>query len=112
LCYYALTFALSGPLWWIMIKSSISYLPLMGLMWSPALAALLTTWAFGGRIRDLGLSFRNGRLQLLGYALPFLYATPIYLAVWFLGQDGFGDTALIAAAAARFPDLSASEALA
>jgi len=111
-CFYAMTFAISFPFWWIMINSSISLLPLMGLMWSPALAAILIKLAFRERIRELGFSPRNGRLQLLGYALPFLYATPIYLVVWLVGQEGFRQTVLGTTAAVRFPDLPASQSLA
>ena len=60
-----------------------------GAMWSPALAAFLTTWLFGGRIRDFAWGWGTGRYQWLAYAIPFLYAVPVYLVAWATGLAGF-----------------------
>jgi len=60
-----------------------------GAMWSPALAAMLTTWLFGGRVRDFAWGWGSGRYQWLAYFIPFFYAIPVYLLVWVTGLGGF-----------------------
>jgi hypothetical protein len=80
-------------------------------MWSPALAAVLTKLAFREHLRELGLAPKSGRMQVLAYGLPFLYATPIYVAVWLGMQTGFSGTVLVKAAEGRFPDLASGQAI-
>ena len=60
-----------------------------GAMWSPAVAAFLTTWLFGGRIRDFAWGWGSGRYQWWAYFIPFFYAVPVYLVAWATGLAGF-----------------------
>jgi membrane protease YdiL (CAAX protease family) len=106
-----LTVVVSSPLWWLIVRGSTLWLFAL-LMWSPAAAAAITQLAFRDRLRELGLSFGSARLLLVGYALPFLYAAPVYIVVWAITQPGFGEAPLVKLAVARFPELSTSNAVA
>ena len=70
-----------------------------GAMWSPAVAAFLTTWLFGGRIRDFAWGWGSGRYQWWAYFIPFLYAVPVYLVAWTTGLAGFFNPAAATKAA-------------
>jgi len=73
-----------------------------GAMWSPAVAAMLTTWLFGGRVRDFAWGWGTGRYQALAYLIPFLYAVPVYLLVWVTGLGGFFNPAVATKIAADY----------
>jgi membrane protease YdiL (CAAX protease family) len=63
----------------------------LGLMWSPGVAALLTTAIHGRRVSDLGWAWGRTRYQLLSYAIPLAYATVAYAVAWTSGLGGFGN---------------------
>jgi membrane protease YdiL (CAAX protease family) len=73
-----------------------------GAMWGPALAAFITTWLFGGRVRDLAWGWGDGRWQWRAYFIPFLYAVPVYLVAWVTGLGGFFNPAAATKVAADY----------
>jgi hypothetical protein len=44
---------------------------------------------FCGSLRDLGWHAGNPTYLLLGYVVPLLYASAVYVTVWAAGLDGF-----------------------
>jgi uncharacterized protein len=62
-----------------------------GLMWCPALAALLTCGLSGIPLRTLGWGWGAWRWQWLAYTIPFTYAAIAYGFVWRAGFGGFPD---------------------
>lgn len=60
----------------------------LGLMWSPGLAALLTTLVFQGNLRGLGWGWGRTRYQVTSYLLPLAYAAAVYVPVWLFGFGG------------------------
>lgn len=56
-------------------------------MWCPALAAFITCRLFKIDIATLGWGWRPAKYEWVGYALPLLYATPVYVITW-LAVDG------------------------
>ena len=46
---------------------------IFGLMWMPAVAAILTCRILGRPLRTLGLGTWNGRYVLIGYLIPMVY---------------------------------------
>jgi membrane protease YdiL (CAAX protease family) len=64
------------------------------LMWSPAVAALITTSIFQRNLRGLGLGLAKPRYFLIGYLLPIVYAGIAYSVVWLSGLGGVDPTIL------------------
>ncbi len=77
-----------------------------GLMWSPAIAALLTVYLRKLVLASLGWGWGETRWNLAGYLIPLGYAGIAYLIVWLTGLGGFADTANVAKFAAMlgWPD--------
>jgi uncharacterized protein len=67
----------------------------LGLMWSPALAALLTCRLKGLSLQSLGWSWGTWRWQWLAFAIPLGYTALAYAIVWILGYGGFPDPKFI-----------------
>lgn len=100
--YYALTLLLSVPWEWLAAQRGLSVLLATGLMWMPALAALLTTWIFGGSVRDFAWTLGDARWLRWAYLTPLCYALPVYLIVWLGGWGGFDPAAFVARTAKTF----------
>jgi membrane protease YdiL (CAAX protease family) len=62
-----------------------------GVMWCPALAAVLVTLLFRDNIRSLGWRWGSWRYIRWAFIIPMLYVLPAYLVVWVLGLGGFYD---------------------
>jgi len=90
--FLLLTFALSA-IFWVLIgrvgQLSAGQMYILGLMWSPGIAALLTTFIFQRNLRGLGWARGPGRYLLLSYALPIAYAGVVYGLTWLLGWGAF-----------------------
>jgi len=71
-----------------------------GLMWSPALAALLTVRIRKLDLASLGWGWGATRWNLWGYLVPLAYAAIAYLFIWLAGFGGFADAANVAKFAA------------
>ena len=63
----------------------------LGLMWSPAVAAMLTCRMRGISLQSLGWQWGAARWQVLAFALPLVYTAIAYAVVWLAGFGGFPD---------------------
>jgi uncharacterized protein len=63
----------------------------LGLMWSPAIAALLTCRLSGVSLQSLGWGWGAWRWQRLAFAIPLGYTAVAYAIVWLSGYGGFPD---------------------
>jgi membrane protease YdiL (CAAX protease family) len=61
----------------------------MGLMWCPTLAALVTCRLTGKPVAELGWSWGRTRYQLLSVAIPLAYTAVAYVFAWVTGLAGF-----------------------
>jgi len=106
LTFLLLTFALSSVFYFLIIKSGHlaagggAYV--LGLMWSPATAAMLTCRIFGRNLGTLGWKWGKARYQVLSYLVPLLYATITYVPVWIFHLGGFYDHDFVHAVTGRF----------
>jgi membrane protease YdiL (CAAX protease family) len=87
--FLLLTFTISSAFYYLMISTGSAQNIVLGWMWSPGVAAILTQVLFGGKLHDFGWGLGRVRYLLLGCAIPLLYALVIYLAVWATGLGGF-----------------------
>lgn len=71
----------------------------LGLMWCPGTAAIITRLIFQRNLRGMGWGWGKTRYQVWSYLIPLLYALVAYLIVW-LG--GFG----------RFPNMTTVQTIA
>jgi uncharacterized protein len=63
----------------------------LGLMWSPAVAALLTCRMRGFSMQSLGWGWGAARWQALAFAIPLAYTGVSYVVVWLAGFGAFPD---------------------
>jgi membrane protease YdiL (CAAX protease family) len=68
----------------------------LGLMWSPATAALLTCRLTGKPYAELGFGWPRSRWILTAYFLPIVYAGVAYTIVWLSGLGRFGNPEFLA----------------
>jgi len=92
--FLALTLGLSCifyvPL--VTLQPSPAFMPYVtGLMWSPAIAALLTVRFRRLDLASLGWGWGEHRWNLTAYLVPLGYAGLAYAAVWIFGLGGFAD---------------------
>jgi membrane protease YdiL (CAAX protease family) len=64
-------------------------LVVLGTMWSPGMAAILTQLLYRSRFREFGWKWGKTKYHLWSYAVPALYALAIYGFVWITGLAGF-----------------------
>lgn len=62
---------------------------ILGLMWMPALAGILSCVILGRPLRFLGMSRWSTKYAVLGYLIPVGYALVIYGLIWLTGIGGF-----------------------
>lgn len=100
--YLIAVFALSTPFYIMNIvvsssadgsESGLGILAVMGLMWMPAVAALVTTLIYQRNIRGLGWAPGKFKYLALGYLLPIVYAGIAYGIVWVTGLGAYDGTA-------------------
>jgi membrane protease YdiL (CAAX protease family) len=84
--FLALTVLFSSVFWIPVIRAgNITIgggLYVLGLMWSPGLAAIVTRLVTQRNLRGMGWKPRTWALLGVAYALPLLYALPVYLVAW------------------------------
>jgi membrane protease YdiL (CAAX protease family) len=61
----------------------------LGIMWSPGIAAILTCLFFQRNLRGLGWKLGKPRYLLLSYALPLFVGLVTYSAIWISGVGKF-----------------------
>jgi len=103
--FVLLTICLSG-IFWVLINATqtVNAAYIFGLMWMPALAAILTCRILGRPLRMLGLGTWNGRYVLIGYLIPIAYCLVASLGIWILGFGGFPNTEFVRTTADAFRD--------
>ena len=93
LIFLALTVGLSSVFWVPLIQGgSIAAgggLYVLGLMWAPGIAAMLTRLITQRNLRGMGWKPRTPALLGLAYVLPLLYALPVYLVAWGMDLGAF-----------------------
>lgn len=104
--YLLLTFALSSIFYFLIIKSghlgAASGMYVVGLMWSPATAAILTCRIFGRDLGTLGWKWGKARYQIASYLIPLGYATVAYVFIWTFRLGGFYDHEFVSRVTQRF----------
>jgi uncharacterized protein len=104
--FLLLVFAFSSLPYFLFIHSghlSVGNGMAVGLvMWCPAFAALATCAIFGIDVRTLGWNWRPSRYPAWSYAIPVLYALPVYLATWIAIPGSFAFQAFAAERATAF----------
>ena len=95
LIYLVLVFAFSSFYYFLILHSGSlgngggRYV--LGLMWCPALAGMLTLRLNGRSIADLGWKWGETKYQLWSWLIPLLYASIAYAIVWIAGFGAFGN---------------------
>lgn len=74
----------------------------VGLMYCPALSALITCRILKRKIADLGWKWGNPRYQLWAYLVPLIYSVFSYLIIWVTGWGGFYNTGFVRDVAQSF----------
>lgn len=87
--YLVIVFGVSIPIYVLVIRSGglvgAGELYALPLMWSPALAGLLTTLIFQRNVRGMGWGLGKPLYYAIAYMLPLLYAGVAYGLVWLFG---------------------------
>jgi CAAX protease family protein len=104
LLYLLFTFLLSSVFYFLIIKSGNAgggggYVT--GLMWCPAVAALLTCNYLGRDVGSLGWKWGKSRYHVLRYLLPLGYGAVTYAGIWLTGLGGLYDKPFVAAVTER-----------
>ena len=68
-------------------------------MWTPGLAALVTSAIHRLDVTTFGWSWRSAPHKIYGYLLPFAYIVPVYVATWLLIPGTFHPSPFLANAA-------------
>ena len=94
--YLLLVFAFSSLFYFLVLHSGSlgngRGMYVLGLMWCPALAGMLTLRLNGRSIADLGWKWGETKYQVRSWFIPLLYAAIAYSIVWLAGFGGFGNS--------------------
>jgi membrane protease YdiL (CAAX protease family) len=114
--YLTLTFALCIPFYYLIISAgSIEAgggIYVMGLMWCPGVASLLTRLIFQRNLRGLGWGWGKTRYQVWSYLLPVMAGLVVYGIVWGTGLGGFSSEGLTGETGLGLPLAIATQATA
>jgi len=75
------------------------FLFVLGLMWSPGVAAVLTLAIHRRPLASIGWGWGRTRYHVLGYVIPLGYAGVAYLFAWMTGLAHLGNPESLAAIA-------------
>lgn len=104
-CFLILAVLVSAIFWFLIIEAGRSGAGagnyVTGLMWAPAVAAVLTVHLMRLDREALGLRWSGARYLLIGYALPLAYGAIAYSLTWILGLGLFAEPAQIEAITRR-----------
>ena len=93
--YLVLTFTLCIPFYYYIISTGAAEGGgVIGLMWCPGVAALLTRLVFQRNLRGMGWGWGKTRYQVWGYLLPLIAWLAVYGITWSTGLGGFSSEAL------------------
>lgn len=97
------TATISSVFWFFMISTGRigagRGLYVVGLMWSPGIAGLLTRYIYQGNLAGHGWKWGKTKYQWTSYLLPLGYGGVVYVLVWLTGLGGFFNRELVAAIA-------------
>jgi uncharacterized protein len=95
LTYLVIVFAFSSVFYFLILHSGSlgngRGLYVLGLMWCPALAGMLTLRLNGRSISDLGWKWGETKYQVRSWYIPILYASIAYAIVWIFHFGAFGN---------------------
>ena len=96
--YLVLTFAFSSVFYFLIIRAGTleggGGLWVVGLMWSPAAAALLSSLLTARRLSEIGWRW-SWRYAAAAYAIPVLYGLIAYGATWALRRGAFPNQSFV-----------------
>jgi membrane protease YdiL (CAAX protease family) len=105
ICFLALTVLVSAIFTFLIIDAGRAGVSggnyMIGLMWAPGLAAVLTVRLLRLDPQSLGLRWGGARYALIGYAMPLAYGAIAYGLTWMLGFGTFAQPAQIEAITRR-----------
>ena len=95
LTYLITVFAFSSFFYFLILHSGSlgngRGLYVLGLMWCPALAGMLTLRLNGRNLSDLGWKWGETQYQVRSWYIPILYASIAYAIVWIFHFGAFGN---------------------
>lgn len=86
--YVVLTFAISSISYYQLYQRGKGFF-IFTLMWSPGVAGLLTRFLFQKNLRGHGWGWGKTKYQFASYWIPLVYASVVYLPLWFAGYADF-----------------------
>jgi membrane protease YdiL (CAAX protease family) len=105
--YLVLTFTLCIPFYYYIISTGDvdagGGIYVIGLMWCPGVAALLTRLVFQRNLRGMGWGWGKTRYQVWGYLLPIIACLAVYGITWSTGLGGFSSETLTSEAGFGLP---------
>lgn len=100
LSFLLLTFAFSAVFYYLMrggeARGGIMRYYITGLMWCPAIAALIVQRQLDGAGDALGWRFGETRWWVRAYFVPVLYGVVAYSIIWLSGLGGFPEPGFLA----------------
>jgi membrane protease YdiL (CAAX protease family) len=91
--YLLLTFAFSSVFYFLILTAhrlgAAGGLYVVGIMWCPAVAAVVTLKVNGRKLTELGWKWPQARYATMSWFIPLLYTTIAYAIVWASGLGGF-----------------------
>lgn len=96
--YLVVTFTLCIPFYYSIISSGEvevgGGIYIIGLMWCPGIAALLTRFAFQRNLQGMGWGWGKTRYLVGSYLLPLMAMLAVYGITWATGLGGFSGAEL------------------
>lgn len=89
--YIVLTFTFSAFFYVEAARHGLTTRTVLGLMWCPGLAGIVTSLLTSRSLREIGWNLRPLRYVGVGWITPMLYAWPAYILVWATGLGTFPD---------------------
>jgi len=87
--FLSITFALSSIFYFLIIDagtlSAGNGLYVMGIMWCPGIAGIITMLLLKRNLKQLGWKWGKSKYQLQSYLIPLLYALLAYAIIWTFG---------------------------
>jgi membrane protease YdiL (CAAX protease family) len=112
--YLVLTFTLCIPFYYYIISAGAieagGGIYVIGLMWCPGVAALLTRLVFQRNLRGMGWGWGKTRYQVWSYLLPVIAGLAVYGITWSTGLGGFSSEGLTGEAGFGLPLAIANQA--
>ncbi|RPJ42385.1 MAG: CPBP family intramembrane metalloprotease [Chloroflexi bacterium] len=113
--FLALTLAFSSIYYFLIISGGsvggAGGLYVLGLMWAPGIAGMVTQLVYEHTLRGLGWKLGKAKYLLVAFLLPLGYCLLVYGITWLSGLGGFPDPGLMAMIQERWGGLTRSPAL-